>query len=144
MIRVARSSDTPAINNLRLRVRENVLSDPSWLTVEGTTRAITQEGRGWVWWEGDTLLGFSIALQEDPEIWALFVDPDAEGQGIGQALLTKAVEWLWQRGAPSIRLSTDPETRADRFYRRQGWQPTGHNDKGEVTFVLERPGSASG
>lgn len=144
MIRIARPEDTPAINALRLRVRENVLSDPSWLTEQGTVDAITDQGRGWVFLDGETLLGFSIALRDAPEIWALFVDPEAEGRGIGKALLARAVDWLWQIGAPSIRLSTDPETRADRFYRQQGWRATGTNDKGEVTFVLDRPTSGEG
>ena len=31
-------------------------------------------------------------------------------------------------------LSTDPGTRAERFYRADGWTATGVNGKGEIVF----------
>ncbi len=62
MIRQAQAGDVQAIQKLRMSVRENVLVDPSLVTEDITTRAITQEGRGWVAMETGRLLGFSIAL----------------------------------------------------------------------------------
>lgn len=140
-IRQAQAGDVQAIQKLRMSVRENVLVDPSLVTEDTTTRAITQEGRGWVAMETGRLLGFSIALRSPPRIWALFVDPDHEGRGLGQRLLQEAVDWLWSEGANVIRLSTDPDTRAERFYDQQGWRAVGTNDRGEAVFELHRPNS---
>jgi GNAT superfamily N-acetyltransferase len=139
MIRAASLSDVAAMNHLRLQVRENVLSYPGLVTEAMTAEAITELGRGWVFDEGGQILGFSIALDRDPTIWALFVHPGHEGRGIGHQLLESAVNWLWSRGAQSIRLSTDPGTRAERFYRSRGWKAAGTNAKGEIELELTRP-----
>jgi GNAT superfamily N-acetyltransferase len=126
------------MNHLRLQVRENVLSNPALVTEAMTEKAITVNGRGWVFEEDEQILGFSIALREDPSIWALFVMPGAERRGIGHALHDAAVEWLWSQGAQRIWLSTDPGTRAERFYRDRGWQETGHKPNGEIRFELKQ------
>jgi GNAT superfamily N-acetyltransferase len=139
MLRKARVRDVSAMNHLRLQVRENVLSDPGRITEAMTTAAITAEGRGWVWEENGTILGFSIARDADPSIWALFVLPEHEGRGIGVALHDEAVDWLWSRGAACIWLSTDPGTRAEWFYRERGWRGTGRLANGEVRLELKRP-----
>jgi len=139
MLRKARVGDVPAMNWLRLQVRENMLSDPGRITEAMTRHAITAEGRGWVWEEGGKVLGFSIARDEDPSIWALFVLPESAGRGIGGALHDAAVGWLWSRGATRIWLSTDPHTRAARFYRDRGWCETAVLPSGEVRLELQRP-----
>lgn len=136
-IRQARASDAVEINRIRLSVRENVLSDPSWLTEDVTVDALTRRGRGWVVEDGGKIQGFSIALRDEPSIWAVFIRPEAEGRGFGKRLLNAAVEWLWSIGAREITLSTDPKTRAEQFYRRQGWREIGTNEKGEVCFVFD-------
>lgn len=138
MIRKARLSDVPAMNYLRLQVRENTLSDPALITEQMTADSITRSGRGWVFEQDDQLLGFSIALDEDPTIWALFVLPGYEGRGIGHGLLDAAISWLWSRGAASIWLGTESSTRAERFYRDRGWQDAGRHKNGEIRFELHR------
>lgn len=137
MLRKARAGDVTAMNWLRLQVRENVLSDPGRITEAMTRQAITAEGRGWVWEADGEILGFSIARDADPSIWALFVLPGHEGRGIGGSLHDAAVDWLWSRGATRIWLSTDPDTRAHRFYRERGWQETAVLPSGEVRLELE-------
>jgi GNAT superfamily N-acetyltransferase len=137
-LREAGADDVPAMNHLRLQVRENILSDPGLVTAEMVIDAISVSGRGWVFEENDQVLGFSIALVRDPSLWALFVLPGCEGRGIGNALHEAAVNWLWSQGAKSIWLSTDPETRAERFYRARGWRETGRLAKGEVRLELRR------
>jgi GNAT superfamily N-acetyltransferase len=143
VIREAQKEDVPAMQHLRLQVRENILSDPARVTAEMVTDAISRSGRGWVFEERGDILGFSIALLEDPSIWALFVLPDCEGRGIGNALHEAAVDWLWSHGAKSIWLSTGPETRAERFYRDRGWRETGRLANGEIRLeLLAKPWSA--
>jgi len=85
------------------------------------------------------LLVLVLLIKENNSIWALFVQPGFEQRGIGKALLQQAVNWLWQQGATEISLSTDPGTRAERFYRRQGWQDDGLSDGGEIYFRLTSP-----
>jgi len=135
VLRIASPSDIPKMMKLRLDVKENRLSDPSRITAEMVLDAITDKGCGWVYEVRGQVLGFSIALLEDPSIWALFVQPGFEGRGIGHALHGAAVSWLWQQGASSIWLSTSPATRAESFYRAHGWQETGQRN-GELYFVL--------
>ena len=141
MIRRARLSDVEDMNRLRLQVRENVLSDPGLVTEAMTAHAITASGRGWVYESDGEILGFSIARDEDPSIWALFVRPDCEGRGIGSALHDAAVDWLWSRGARQAWLSTDPDTRAERFYRDRGWRENGRLSNGELRLELAAPPS---
>jgi GNAT superfamily N-acetyltransferase len=137
MIRTATRSDVPEMNRLRLKVRENVLSDPSRITEAMTADAITASGRGWVFAEHGEVLGFSIARDEDPSIWALFTLPGHEGRGIGHALHQAAVDWLWSRGARRIWLTTEPGTRAERFYRERGWRITDRPASGELRMELD-------
>jgi GNAT superfamily N-acetyltransferase len=139
MIRLATVSDVPAMHRLRLQVRENVLSDPSRITEAMTADAITVSGRGWVCEEHGKILGFSIARDKDPSIWALFTLPGEEGRGIGHALHEAAVDWLWLLGAQRIWLTTEPGTRAERFYRERGWRETAVLASGELRFELDRP-----
>ncbi|NIP16770.1 MAG: GNAT family N-acetyltransferase [Xanthomonadales bacterium] len=125
------------MHRVRVSVRENMLSDPSVITEAMTAEALTETGRGWVAVEGDALLGFCIAMLGNRSIWALFVDPDREGEGVGGRLLDTAVRWLRDQGPGAVRLSTDPGTRAEAFYCARGWRATGMLDNGEVAFVLD-------
>ena len=72
-------------------------------------------------------------------IWALFLLPEWEGQGLGRDLLERAVGWLWGEGCESIWLTTEPGSRAEGFYAHLGWTRAGMTDKGEVRFELQRP-----
>ncbi len=141
MIRPAEPSDVPRINEIRLSVRENRLTDPGWLTEEVTLRALEPPGAGWVWYTDGTIAGFCIASRADDSIWALFVDPAFEGRGSGGALLDRALEWLDEGGADRARLSTDPGTRAEAFYLERGWLPAGTNERGETVLEYSFSGS---
>jgi GNAT superfamily N-acetyltransferase len=140
VLRQAVPADVNALNALRLRVRENVLSRPQWLTTERTRIAITETGCGWVWEENEEILGFSVANDRERNIWALCVEPGHEGRGIGRKLLDAAVNWLWARSSQNIWLSTEPGTRAERIYRSAGWREVGRTDNGDIRFELTPPG----
>lgn len=137
-LREALLSDIPVIHDIRFSVQENVLVDPSSVTPEMCAEYITEIGKGWVCEVDGDVVGFSIACIRDTSIWALFVRPGFEGRQIGQRLLKLAVEWLFEMGSPAIVLSTDPGTRADRFYASQGWTRGEIKPNGEVSFRLER------
>jgi GNAT superfamily N-acetyltransferase len=124
---------------IRSEVTENVLSDPSKVTPQLVTEYLESRGRGWVCEEGGRVLGFVVADRSTATIWALFLRPEAEGRGIGTALLGLAVAWLFSLGNGSVSLRTETGTRADRFYAARGWERGAIDDQGEVGFVLRRP-----
>ena len=84
--------------------------------------------------EDGRIQGFSAGDPHDGSIWALFVDPANEGRGIGRALLALACDTVRFAGFDTATLNTEPGTRADRFYRLNGWVETGRSAKGEIVF----------
>jgi ribosomal protein S18 acetylase RimI-like enzyme len=59
-------------------------------------------------------------------VFSLYVDPGAAGAGVGRALLARAVEELAAHGFRSATLWVfAANERALRFYRANGWEPTG-------------------
>lgn len=135
--RRACSADIPAMSAIRLSVRENVLSDPARVTVQMYEDYLDKDGRGWVAEIDGAVAAFCYADRDKASIWALFVSPHHEGQGLGKALLGLAVNWLFELGHERIRLGTTPGTRADRFYQTQGWARMGGHGA-EVEYVLAR------
>jgi GNAT superfamily N-acetyltransferase len=140
IFREATVEDIPALCEIRLSVRENVLSDPRKVTPEMYADYLSASGRGWVCEINGEAVGFSVASSKDASIWALFVAPGYEGRGIGTRLLGLAVDWLFEVGASSIGLSTEAGTRADRVYERQGWRRGQIRPDGEVGFRLDKAG----
>jgi GNAT superfamily N-acetyltransferase len=137
-VRKARMDDIPAMMELRLSVRENRLSDPEQVTSEDC-RGYVERGAMWVWEEDGLILGISASNCETGWIWALFVRPGHEGRGIGRALFAAACDALLAAGFPRLSLSTDPDTRAARFYRAAGWRETGPTPEGELVFERDAP-----
>jgi GNAT superfamily N-acetyltransferase len=56
----------------------------------------------WVWDENSALIGISAANGDTGWIWALFVRPEHEGRGIGQALFAAACDALIAAGFPHL------------------------------------------
>ncbi len=123
------------MSQIRMAVTENVLRDPSRVTPQMYEDFLNKSGRGWVAERQGEVVAFCYADKDKASIWALFVRPGQEGQGLAKALLQLAVDWLFALGHDCVRLSTTPDTRADRFYAAQGWQRT-PGDASEVHFTL--------
>jgi GNAT superfamily N-acetyltransferase len=134
-IRRARLEERPRISEIRFAVQENRLGDPSGVT-DADYHWFSQNPGIWVWEEAGRLLGFSAADTRDGSIWALFVDPEHEGRGIGRALLAVACDVLRGSGHRTAVLGTDPGTRAARFYREAGWTAGEIDARGEQIFRL--------
>ncbi|MEQ1865620.1 MAG: GNAT family N-acetyltransferase [Micropepsaceae bacterium] len=134
MIRNASHDDIPRIVAIRATVRENRLSDPSKVTPTDIEWFVNH-GPIHVWQDADGVQGFAAGDPRDGSIWALFVDPAREGQGIGQALISAACASLRQAGHPVATLRTDAGTRAERFYLRNGWTAQGVNARGEMVLT---------
>ncbi|GAA4018444.1 hypothetical protein GCM10022408_35270 [Hymenobacter fastidiosus] len=133
LYREALGADIPQIMTVRIAVRENQLSTPD-LVAPHNEDYLTRRGRGRVCEVNATVVGFAIADLQDHRIWALFVHPDYEGQGIGKTLHDLLLTWYFRQTQHPVWLSTAPGTRAEEFYRRQGWQETGRTKSGEVRF----------
>jgi GNAT superfamily N-acetyltransferase len=132
----ATSADIPRLVEIRAAVRENILSDPGSVTTADIQWFIDNSAI-WTWVEDGQIYGFSAGDPRDGTIFALFVDPNREGRGIGQALLALACATLRHAGHKAITLGTEPGTRAERFYRRNGWTSVGHKPNGEILFRLD-------
>jgi GNAT superfamily N-acetyltransferase len=140
VIREATVADVPAMFHVRTSVVENAMT---WeqlaargITPASVAAALMTDHKAWVAERGDDVIGFVVANDSDGSIFALFVRPAEEGQGVGTRLLDFAVQWLRARGRTAISLSTGPGTRAAAFYARRGWRDVRIEPGGEVRFEL--------
>lgn len=131
-IRPATPADIPGMHRVRLAVRENALSDPTRIQPADYAALLNGPGRGWVALVAGRVVGFGIANGANRNIWALFVEPGFEGRGIGRQLHDLLVDWLFGLGTEPAWLTTEPGSRAERFYRVAGWQDAGTDPGGDL------------
>ena len=138
MIRKATRADLPRIFQIRFAVQENRLTNPASIASVGpTTDWLLDHSIFWVWEEDGAIQGFSAADPRDGSIFGLFVHPSYERRGIGRALLSLACDILRASGHATAKLTTGPATRAERFYRADGWTEIGRQDDGQIVFQKE-------
>ena len=136
--RRAIEADIPAMSDIRFAVTENVLSNRALVTQQMYLDYLSPLGSGWVCEKDGVIIGFSYAAKADSSIWALFVQPGQEGQGAGKQLLRLATDYLFALGNDQVKLGTQANTRADRFYAAQGWQRGDMKNAVEVAYTLRR------
>jgi GNAT superfamily N-acetyltransferase len=136
-VRAATAADIAEMHRVRLSVRENRLAEPGRVQPHHYV-SMLETGRGWVSEVAGTIVGFAIADLAGGSLWALFVDPEYERRGIGRQLHDTAIAWLFASGAERIWLTTDPGTRAERFYQSAAWQRSGVEASGEVRYERSR------
>lgn len=138
VIREAAEGDIKQIQVVRNLVKENPLSDPGLVTDALCKEYLLDRGKGWVCVIRDTVVGFSIVDLKEHNVWALFVRPDYEKQGIGRRLHDVMLNWYFKHTDHRIWLSTGSGTRAEGFYLRAGWEEAGAYGGGEVKFEMTR------
>lgn len=141
-IRSATQNDIELIFDIRTAVTENHLSKEQ-LTELGITdlailALIEQQSSVWIAEFEQRGCGFAIADQEEGCVFAMFVYPEAEGKGIGKALLEKVEHILFQQFS-EIWLETDGHSRAFSFYSRQGWYVQEYLEDRDVKMVKRYP-----
>ncbi len=136
--REATLDDIAQIQVVRNAVKENRLSNPGLVKNEDCARQLQVIGKGWVGEIDGLVAGFSILDISAKNIWALFVLPDFEKQGIGSHLHNIMVNWYYDRYVGPLWLSTAPGTRAEQFYIYKGWVKGGTTLKGETRFTLTK------
>jgi ribosomal protein S18 acetylase RimI-like enzyme len=131
-----RAGDTPAYIDLRGKTRQNAI-DQERLAELGITAAswaeMIQSGNlpGQVCHQDGKLIGYCFGDRESGEIIVLALLPQAEGLGIGKALLDRMMAELQAAGHARLFLgcSSDPQSRSYGFYRHLGWKSTGETDQ---------------
>jgi GNAT superfamily N-acetyltransferase len=113
---------------------------PSWRShpSQWPTRCWQNCSCAWVCVIENEIVGFSIVDCVDNNIWALFVKPDFEKRGIGKKLHNTMLDWYFAQTTETLWLGTSPSTRAETFYRKQGWTEAGLHGKGEIKFEMTR------
>ena len=134
--REANTDDIPQIQVIRHAVKENILSNPDLVKDEDCVEYLTKRGKGWVCEADDQLVGFAIADLADHNIWALFLKPEFEKQGIGKQLHQMMLDWYFAQTETMVWLSTSPGTRAEQFYRKCGWKETGIDGGSQIRFEM--------
>lgn len=134
--REASLSDIPQMSVVRQAVKENALSNPALVTQQDYVDYLSERGKGWVCETDNQIVGFAIGDLKKNNVWALFVQPGYEGQGIGRELLILLLDWYYTQTTDTIWLSTAPNTRAAEFYRSFGFKESGKMPNGELKFEL--------
>lgn len=137
-IREAHFTDIPAMHRIRMAVKENVLTNPLAVQEADYVPFLSLPNKGWVCEIANQIVGFSMVDVSGKEVWALFVDPSFEGQGVGGGLLDIMVNWYFAQGAEELILGTEVGTRAENFYRHKGWKASGQKSNGEIIFKMQR------
>jgi GNAT superfamily N-acetyltransferase len=129
-------SDVPAAHVIRSRVRENRLSDPSYVTEQDYHEFMARDTMSWVCEEDGVMTGFCMVDLEKRNLWALFISPEHEGKGIGRALHDEMLARYFEE-QDTLRLTTAPGTRAAAFYRTAGYTEVGPTPDGkELIFTI--------
>ncbi|CAN5634826.1 hypothetical protein BH11BAC1_BH11BAC1_12510 [soil metagenome] len=136
-IREANINDIDAYMEVRMSVKENILSNPALVTHQDNIEYLTTHGKGWVCEIDKRIIGFSIVGLKQRNIWALFVHPDFERGGIGRKLHDVMIDWYFTQTKDTVWLGTSPGTRAEMFYRKSGWKETGMHGKNEIKFEMD-------
>ena len=134
--REAEIADISQMQFVRHAVKENRLSDPALVPDKDVEEYMTKRGKGWVCETDKTIVGFAMVDLIENNVWALFVHPDFEARGIGKKLHRIMMDWYFVQTKEKIWLGTEPKSRAEKFYRMQGWKEVGVHGKGEIKFEM--------
>ena len=133
--RQAIPEDIPQIQIVRNSVKENQLSNPNLIPDDLVEEFITKRGKGFVCEIDDIIVGFSIVDFVENNVWALFLLPEFEGKGIGKKFHQLMLDEYFSKTKETIWLSTEANSRAETFYKKQGWKNAGFHGN-EVKFEM--------
>ena len=107
--------------------REAAFSDDDWrerLAPDASPHFVTIDDSG-----APTGMVVGALDAENPNVahlFAMWVDPHARGSGAADALVAEVVRWAVAQGCAELQLRvTDGNERAERMYRRNGFERTG-------------------
>jgi ribosomal protein S18 acetylase RimI-like enzyme len=83
------------------------------------------------------VMGVRDGESETFDVFAMWVAPEARGEGIGRRLLDELEAWIRSVGGRTARLSvTDEAEAAAALYRSAGYEPDGRRDESRHTVGL--------
>ncbi|MEX9251029.1 GNAT family N-acetyltransferase [Pseudenterobacter timonensis] len=133
-VRPWRESDRPFLRTLYLHARRQAWP---WLDGSGWQLedfdAATLNEQIWVAEQAGDRVGFASVSPQDNFLHNLFVDPKAQGKGVGSALLKQVQETFTSTGSLKCLVRNE---RATAFYRRHGWQTEATGDSPEGEYYL--------
>ena len=133
--RQAIPEDIPQIQIVRNSVKENHLSNPNLIPDDLVEEFITKRGKGFACEIDKKIVGFSIVDFVENNVWALFLLQEFEGKGIGKKLHQLMLDEYFSKTKETIWLSTEVNSRAEIFYKKQGWKNAGFHGN-EVKFEM--------
>lgn len=140
-IRLANSADIDAIFHIRTSVRENHLSREQLTQMgiipEAIQQALADAPCIWIAEVEGVPAGFSMADSGDACVFAAFVLPQFEEQGLGRSLMEGAECFLFQQHE-TIWLETAEASRASGFYRKLGWRCVEQLPGGDIRMEKRR------
>ena len=139
LLRPATLLDINPMHVIRMAVKENILSDPSLITPQDYAAYLENRGAGWVVEIENQIVGFAIVDLREHNVWALFVHPDAEKKGVGRQLHDEMIRWYFSQTTETLWLGTEPNSRAEGFYRQAGWKEVGKHGLTEIKFEYYAP-----
>ena len=139
LIRAATLPDIDPMHVIRMAVKENILSDPSLITPQDYAAYLENRGAGWVVEIENQIVGFAIVDLREHNVWALFVHPDAEKKGVGRQLHDEMIRWYFSQTTETLWLGTEPNSRAEGFYRQAVWKEVGKHGLTEIKFEYYAP-----
>ena len=134
--REAQPGDIAQIQTVRNLVKENTLSNSALVSDKDVEEFLFMRGKGWVCEIDLLVVGFATVDLKEHNIRALFVHPDHDTKGIGKKLHGLMMRWYFTQTKETVWLGTAPGTRAEKFYRMQGWKEVGVHGKGEIKFEM--------
>lgn len=136
IFREAEINDILQMHEVRIAVKENILPNPDLISEKDYEDFLLNRGKGWICEINNRIVGFAIVDLKENNIWALFVQPEFEGRGIGKKLHDEMLSWYFLQTKKIVWLGTSPKTRAEKFYRKNGWKQAGIRPNGEIRFEL--------
>ncbi|MEA2394140.1 MAG: hypothetical protein QOJ82_2031 [Solirubrobacteraceae bacterium] len=140
MIRAATVADVPQVARLQARawrrayadvVDPDAMPEPSLFEERWRTRMADGEREAWVFDQDGIVAGFVMVGPSgvpggEGELHALYVDPAAQGAGVGSALLDHGEDRLRAAGHARAGLWVfDANAHGREFYERRGWVAVG-------------------
>lgn len=131
----------PFFYEIRFSVEENIVH-PHQIQYLLRNQAVDdiEQGGGWICKVDDNYVGFCFGIFiHEPIIGGLFVKPEFQSKGIGSTLLNYVTDWMFENGAGEIKLTTDPGSKAERFYKYHGWILRGNDEYGiQIELIKNR------
>lgn len=139
LLRHATLLDIHQMHVIRTAVKENILSDPNLITPQDYAEYLEDRGAGWVAEIEHQIVGFAILDFQENNVWALFVHPNFEKRGVGRRLHDQLIAAYFAKTNQTLWLGTEPNSRAESFYRKAGWKNVGKHGSNEIKFEFYAP-----